>query len=99
MMDNQGEWVCRKCGKDGPSHALSGGSAFDCVFDPVIETPKIEIDFDAALEAGAKAYYEDMKKRVVSPPDIEWDDLDSMTRFSIKESILPIVNAALLTIK
>lgn len=57
-----------------------------------------EIDFDAALEAGAKAYYDDIKKRMTSPPDMEWEDLDSMTRFSIKESILPVVNAALLTI-
>jgi hypothetical protein len=60
-----------------------------------------EIDFEAALEAGAKAHFAEMKK---SHPQSfgkygEWEDLTPMTRYLVKEEILPIVNAVLLSIK
>jgi hypothetical protein len=58
-----------------------------------------EIDFDAALEAGAKAHFNIIKKGNADLAAVEWEELGGFTKYTIKESILPIVNAVLLSIK
>lgn len=48
-------------------------------------------NFEAALEAGAKAMF---KQAQVG--DVEWEDLTPLQKYHMREMALPIVNAAVM---